>query len=348
MGPTGTLGGRRRWLAGLALVWLAATVLAVGVGAVDVPPARILRLALAVLLGRGAPAGEDPEAVIVVQIRLPRVLLANLVGAALAIAGAAFQGMFRNPMADPYVVGVSSGAALGAVLALLLSLRLDFLGLGAVPVLAFGTAVATTALVYALARVDGRVPVAGLLLAGIAVASFMGAMVGLVVYLSGERLRPVVFWLLGSLAGASWADVLVLLPYLLLGLAVLGWHARALNALLLGEEQAHYLGVDVERAKRWVVAAGALLTAAAVSVSGTIGFVGLLVPHAVRLLAGPDHRLLIPATALGGGLLLVACDAVARTALAPAELPVGIVTALLGGPFFLWVLRRRARAWHSL
>lgn len=341
--------GRPAILAALAAAWVGIHLLALGVGAVDLPPSRVAALLLDAA-GRiwsgpdalGAWLGEAPERRVLLEIRLPRVLVASLVGAALAGSGTAFQGMFRNPMADPYVLGVSSGASLGAVLALYLAGR-GVVGLGTVPGFAFATALGAVALVYLLARSDGRLPVGALLLAGIAVASFLSALVGLVVYLSGERLRPMIFWLLGSLASAGWRDVGVLLPYLAAGFAVLWRHGRALNALLLGEEAAHYLGVDAERVKRRVVASGALLAAAAVSVGGVIGFVGLMVPQGVRLLTGPDHRWLLPAAALAGGAVLVACDAAARTVLAPAELPVGIVTALLGAPAFALLLRRHLR-----
>lgn len=345
---------RRRRVLVLAVLCPGALLLGLGVGAVEVPPARAAAVLLDALAAAGDPARRqallegDPLARILLQIRLPRVVLAALVGASLGAAGAAFQGMFRNPMADPYVIGVSSGASLGAVLALHLSGRLPLPAAVAVPLFAFAAGVAAVVLVYAAARSAGRVPVTALLLSGIAVASFFGSLVALVVSLSGERLRPIVFWLLGGLSGASWRDVGMLLPYAAAGLAVLWRHGRELNALLLGEEPAHHLGVDPERVKRRVVAAGALLTAAAVSVSGVIGFVGLIVPHAVRWLTGPDHRLLIPATALVGAMWLVACDALARTLAAPLELPVGVVTAMAGGPFFLVLLRRRLRALRAL
>lgn len=349
MGPGGTAARRGGAYALPALGGLAAAVMLVAltVGAVRVPPLRV-----AALLGEALPAladagrvqallEGDPAARIVLQIRLPRVLLGALVGASLAAAGAAFQGLFRNPMADPYVLGVSSGAALGASLAMYLSLRFQLLGMGSVPLFAFAFAVGAVAAVYLLARSGGRLPVMALLLSGIAVASCLGAAVTLVVYLSGERVRPIVFWLLGGLSGASWREVAVLAPYTLLGLAVLWRHARALNALLLGEEPAHYLGLEPERVKRRIAGAAALLAAAAVSVSGIIGFVGLIVPHAVRLLLGPDHRWLLPATALAGSALLVASDTAARSLVPPLELPVGVITALTGGPFFLVVLRRQ-------
>lgn len=210
------------------------------------------------------------------------------------------------------------------------------------PALAFAGAVAAVLVVSRLARVGGRLAVGTLLLAGVAVASLLGALVSLLVFLSGERLRPLVFWLLGSLSGAGWQDVLVLAVAMAAGLGVLTAQVRALNALWLGEEPAHHLGIDVEAVKRRLVAAGALLAATAVSVSGVIGFVGLIVPHGVRMLVGADHRRLLPGAVLAGATVLILCDTVARVAVAPAELPVGVVTALAGAPWFLWLLRRHA------
>jgi len=314
---------------------------AVGVGAVPISPSELLRV-LGLAPGSGSTADPVKEAIIF-QLRLPRVVAATLVGASLAVAGAAFQALFRNPMADPYVIGVSSGASLGATLAMLLALDFRFLGIGAVPVLAFAAALVTVVLVYHLAKTGHVVSTFTLLLAGIAVGSFLSALVSLVVYFSGERLHQVVFWLMGGFGGANWSYVQVAVPYFVLGAGVIVFHARELNLLLLGEETAGYLGVEVERAKKLILAGATLLTATAVSTGGVIGFVGLVVPHAVRLIGGPDHRFLIPASALAGATLMVAADALARTVLAPTELPVGVITALAGGPFFLYVLRNRKK-----
>jgi len=352
---TVTAAGRRVWAAlarpaarrrlavtalGAALVL--AVVLSLGMGAVAVPPGEVLRILMGWLTGDVA----DPAAHrIIVGIRLPRVLLACLVGAGLGAAGAAFQGLFRNPMADPYVIGVSGGAALGAALAVFLGLQVNVLGFGAVPVLAFAGAVGAALLVHGLAGGGRRhaMSVMSLLLAGIAVAALTQAVVSLLVYLSGERLRPIVFWQLGSLNGAAWPEVALMAVYTGAGLAALLRLSPTLNALLLGEEAAHFLGVDVGRARVQLLFAGALMTAAAVSTSGVIGFVGLIVPHGVRLVIGSDHRGLVPAAALAGAAFLVACDTAARTLMAPAEIPVGIFTALAGAPFFLYLLRRYSR-----
>lgn len=337
---------RKRWkgrvlTAALAGLLVGVMVIAVRVGAADIPLADLLKA-----LGLPAAPGTLESALnqtIILKLRLPRVLMAALVGASLAVAGATFQALFRNPMADPYVIGVSSGASLGATVAMLLALNFQFLGVGAVPVLAFAGALGTVLIVYRLGRVGDSVSLLTLLLAGIAVGSFLSAVVSLLVYFADQRLHQVIFWLMGGFDGASWSYVRLAFPYFILGIAVIVLHARELNALLLGEEVAGHLGVEVERAKRWLLAGAALLTATAVSTSGMIGFVGLIVPHALRMLGGPDHRFLLPASAIAGAALMVAADTLARTVIAPTELPVGLITALSGGPFFIYILRNRKK-----
>ncbi len=302
-----------------------------------------------ILLFDSLPFYEHPEATgiapvyrdILIQIRVPRVLLAAAVGSSLAVAGAVFQGLFRNPMADPYVIGISSGAALGAVFAMLGGFQLALGGFGAVPLFAFFGGIATITLVYSMARVGRAVPVMTLLLAGIAISSFLSALVSLLTYFAGERLHQVVFWLMGGLGGATWHQVKVMIPYALAGYICVSLFSRELNAMLLGEETARNLGVDTERIKKYLLAGASLLVAAAVSTSGIIGFVGLVVPHFVRLVAGPDHRFLLPASAVLGGSLLIATDTLARIVIAPSELPVGIITALIGAPMFVYLLKRR-------
>lgn len=337
---------RKRWKGRILLLFLlglliTTMILGVRVGAVPIPFADLLR-ALG-LISRPELLRDPTNEAIIIQLRLPRVVLAALVGASLAIAGATFQALFRNPLADPYVIGVSSGASLGATVAMLLALDFKFWGVGAVPLLAFAGALATVVLVYQLARIGNTVSVFTLLLAGIAVGSFLSAIVSLLVYFSGERLHQVIFWLMGGFGGSNWPYVRMAAPYFILGAGVVTLHVHELNLLLLGEETAGHLGVEVERAKKLLLTGATLLTATAVSTSGVIGFVGLVVPHAVRLIAGPDHRFLIPASALAGATLLVAADALARTVLAPTELPVGLITALAGGPFFIYVLRNRRK-----
>jgi len=324
-------------------------LLGVGSGAVPIGWRDVAALVLLEPLARLG-LGPGPEAEIptvtrsiVMQLRLPRVLLASAVGASLAVAGAAFQGLFRNPMADPFVVGVSSGAALGAVLAMVLGQTVSFLGFGTVPLFAFGGGVLTIFLVYHMARVGKTVPVMTLLLAGIAVSAFLSALVSLLTYFAGDELHRVVFWMMGGLGGATWLRVQVMLPYAAAGFICIFMFARELNAMLMGEETARHLGVNTEWVKRVLLVGASLLVAASVSTSGIIGFVGLAVPHLVRLVAGPDHRYLLPASALLGAALLIAADTLARTVIAPTELPVGIITALVGAPLFIYLLRTHKR-----
>ncbi len=342
---------KRRWrvtvgaLGGLLLV---SCLLALASGSVAIPVREVARILLHRLPGVGPPppaAWPASHEQIVLAVRSPRVALAAAVGATLGLAGAALQGLLRNPMADPYVIGVSSGAALGATLAMTLGLGKG-LGLGMVPAAAFLGALASIAMVYTLARTGGRLPVLNLLLAGVAVGSFLSALVSALLVFAHRDVRPVIFWLMGGLGGRGWFHLAAASPYMLLGAGGILLLARELNALLLGEESARQLGVDTERVKLWLVAAAALATAAAVAVAGIIGFVGLVVPHMARLVVGADHRILLPAAGLGGAALLVLADTAARVALAPGEIPVGIITSLIGGPFFLYLLRRaRTRFW---
>jgi iron complex transport system permease protein len=280
--------------------------------------------------------------VIVFQLRLPRVLLAGVVGAALAASGTVFQGLFRNALADPAIIGVSSGAALGAVL-VIVTVGAGSLGALAVPLAAFVGATATAFVVYRLARVGPAVHVATLLLAGIAIAAVISSLMSLVMSYSGEEIRDIYAWLLGGLVAEGWRSIAIVLPVVVIGVAGATLVAHELNLVALGEERAAQLGVEVDRLKRRAIAIGALLAAAAVSVAGVIGFVGLMTPHLLRLVIGADHRRLLPASLLGGATLLILADLLARTVVAPSELPVGVVTALLGGPFFLFLLRREGR-----
>ncbi|QRN56039.1 iron ABC transporter permease [Dyella caseinilytica] len=287
----------------------------------------------------GKPAQADDA--IVLTLRLPRVLMAALVGAALACSGAVMQGMFRNPLVEPGLIGVSSGSALGAIGVIVLGggFGAGLLGSFGVTIAAFAGGLLTTALVYAIGR--RRPDAATLLLAGVAINAISMAGIGVLTYMASERqLRDLSLWTLGSLGGTDWIRLVAVAPWILLSLLWLPIHARALNALLLGEREASLLGYHTERLQRLLIALTALATSAAVATCGVISFVGLLVPHAIRMMWGPDHRLLLPASALGGAILLIGADTVARTVVAPAELPIGIITALLGGPFFLWLLMR--------
>lgn len=331
--------------AALGLSLLLALWLSLALGPVSLGLAETLR-ALLRLFGLPLPGtGLERAELIVGQIRLPRTLLGMAVGGVLALTGVAMQGLFRNPLADPGLVGVSSGAALGAGLAIVGTAYLGEPPAWFSPYLlsacAFGGGLGVTALVYRLGRRDGQTRVATMLLAGVALAALSGAAIGLFSYLADDAtLRRLTFWNLGSLAGASYPR---LWPVLLATGAVAFWlprRAEALNALLLGESEARHLGLDVERLKRELVFCTALGVGAAVAAAGLIGFVGLLVPHLIRLLCGPDHRVLLPAAMLAGASLLLFADLLARLLLVPAELPLGIVTALLGAPFFLYLLRR--------
>ncbi|MCQ4271807.1 iron ABC transporter permease [Pseudomonas kuykendallii] len=319
--------------------------LSLALGPVSLPLLDTLRAALRMVGLPVTAAGLEQAELILGQIRLPRTLLGLAVGAVLALSGVAMQGLFRNPLADPGLVGVSSGAALGAAVAIVAGASLGGVPAAFEPYLlsfcAFVGGLGVTALVYRLGRHDGQTSVATMLLAGIALTALAGAAIGLFTYMADDStLRSLTFWNMGSLNGASYAR---LWPLLIVALAVSLWlprRARALNALLLGESEARHLGFEVERLKRELVFCTALGVGAAVAAAGLIGFIGLVVPHLVRLIAGPDHRILLPASALAGASLLLLADLVARLALAPAELPIGIVTAMIGAPFFLYLLLR--------
>ncbi|MGZ8626149.1 MAG: FecCD family ABC transporter permease, partial [Actinomycetota bacterium] len=312
----------RRLLAALAVALVAAVLLGVAVGSVWVSPSSTLRLAVWKLGLTDRPEDVTHAAeVIVLQLRLPRVLLAAIVGAALAASGAVFQGLFRNALADPAIIGVSSGAALGAVL-VIVTVGSGSLGALGLPVAAFAGAMVTAFAVYRLARIGPTVHVATLLLAGIAIAAVISSLMSLVMSFSGEDVRDIYAWLLGGLVAEGWRSIAIVLPVVVLGLAGAVLVAHELNLVALGEERAAQLGVEVDRLKRRSIAVGALLAAGAVSVAGVVGFVGLMTPHLLRLVIGADHRRLLPASVLGGATLLILADLVARTVIAPSELPV--------------------------
>ncbi|WP_414170809.1 FecCD family ABC transporter permease [Streptoverticillium reticulum] len=316
-------------------------LLSAGLGAYDIPVGDVVG-SLLHRAGLGGAALDRVGESVLWNVRLPRVALALLVGASLGCAGALMQGVFGNPLAEPGVIGISAGAAVGAVASI--ALGLSFLGTWTVTACAFTTGLGTVLLVYVLSRSGGRTEVVTLILTGIAVNAFAGALIGLCVFAADTaQITQITFWQLGSLAQATWPKVLAVLPCALAGLAVAPWYARKLDLLALGERSARHLGVDVERLRMVLILVVALLTAAAVAVAGIVTFVGLLVPHLLRMAAGPGHRFLVPGSALGGALVLVAADLTARTAAQPAELPLGVLTALLGSPFFFWLLRRTRR-----
>jgi iron complex transport system permease protein len=323
----------------LALLVLA-LLLSVAVGAIVIPPGVLAQMILA-RLGLNLSA-DWPETfgVIVFRIRLPHTALTALTGAALAGSGAAYQGLFRNPLADPYLIGVAAGAGLGAVAAMTLSWPTTLAGLFTVPAAAFVGALLTVAAVYGLAQRGGAILNTQLILAGVAVSSFASALTSFLMLRSQGELRRALVWLLGGFTSSGWEPVLAALPYIAGGLTILTFSGHALNVLQFGEEQARQLGLPVQRARLLIVLAASLATAAAVAFSGLIGFIGLIAPHLVRILCGPDYRRLVPLAALGGASALLLADLLARVLLAPQELPVGIITALAGAPFFLWVLRR--------
>lgn len=318
---------------------MAALLLSAAIGAVSIPPLDVARL----LLSRVLPISVDaPETFITIlfDIRLPRVALTALTGAALAGSGAAYQGLFRNPLADPYLLGVASGAGLGAVVAMAIQWPSSALSFFAVPMAAFVGAVLTALLVYALARVGRTTPISTLILAGVAVGAFMTSVSTFLMLRAQGELRRAINWMLGGFALGGWSPVVAVLPEIILGLGVLLVVSRPLNVLQFGDDQARQLGLNVDRVKRVVIIAASLTTAAAVAFSGIIGFVGLAVPHLIRLMWGGDYRRLIPLSIIGGAAGLLLVDLIARTVLAPQELPVGVVTALIGAPFFVWLLRR--------
>jgi iron complex transport system permease protein len=328
-------------LTALALLVVLVSVVALGSGATGVPLSRVLSI---ITERASAPSGD---ALIVLQVRLPRLLLGLLIGAALACSGALMQGLFRNPLADPGLVGVSAGAALAAAATIvvgdaLLAPLTGPLPFSALPVGAFIGGLITTWGLYLVATRQGRTSIAVMLLAGVAFGALSGAIMGFLAYLSDDRqLRDLSFWSLGSLSGATWTKVAAATPLILPVLLVTPFLARGLNALALGEAEAFHLGVPVQRVKAAAILLVAVAVGASVACAGMIGFVGIVVPHILRLVAGPDHRMLLPASALLGAALLVAADTVARTVVAPAELPIGILTAAFGAPFFLWLLLRR-------
>ncbi len=335
------------WIAA-AVTLLAAALLNLGAGPTEIPPSTLLRLLISRLPGLSLmPDWPATFQTIIFDIRLPHTLLIGLAGLALGGSGAAYQGLFRNPLADPYILGVASGAGLGAVLAMSLAWPQDLLGLAAVPAAAFGGALLTTAMVYLLARTGQTAPATTLILAGVAVGILASALTSLVLLLASDELRRAISWLLGGFSIGGWGPPLISLPYLAVSLGVLVAIGRPLDVLQVGEEQALQLGLDVARLRRVTVIAASMAAATAVAFAGIIGFVGLIVPHIVRLLWGPDHRRLIPLSCFGGAIMLWLADMAARTVLAPRSLPVGIVTAVIGVPFFLVLLRRSRREFYG-
>ncbi len=332
----------------MALVTVAVTIVSIAVGAFSIPPTHVVAILADRALGTDlGVAFTEQEQSVVFSVRLPRVVLGALVGAGLGVAGAALQGVFRNPLADATIVGASSGASLGATLTIVAGL--GFMGTLTIPVAAFLGALVVTAAVYAFARRRGRTEVVTLVLTGLAFTAICEACVGLITSMANDaELRDLTFWRLGSVGSATWPTVTSIAPIVLLAIVLIPLLARSLNIMALGEREATHLGVHTERVRVVLIALSAMAIGASVAGAGMIAFVGLLVPHLVRLAAGPDHRVVLPGSAIGGAGLLMAADLVARTVAAPVEIPLGVVMGIVGGPFFLFLLhqtRRRQGGW---
>ncbi|WP_318616959.1 iron ABC transporter permease [Sporosarcina sp. YIM B06819] len=312
----------------LVAIWLG-----VSIGSVNIPISTLWNT-----------AADATATNILWKIRMPRVVLAGLVGASLAIAGAAFQGLLKNPLADPYTLGVSSGASVGAVMTLFFGISIPVFGMYTLPVFSMVGAALTMFLVLGFARlVDHSMKMETIILTGIIFGSFLGSVLSLMIALTGEELRQIIGWLLGSVSMRGWNYVTMILPFVIVGSIMLWLCRRELNAMLFGEERAHHLGVNVRRRKFMILIGGSILTGAAVAVSGTIGFVGLVVPHMTRLLWGADHRHLLTLSFLNGASLLIICDLIARTIISPTELPVGVITAFIGAPVFAFIFYKQRR-----
>ncbi len=318
-------------------------LLAMTVGSVNIPLPTVFQAIISRISFLEQQTVRDTTITIIMDIRLPRIILAGLVGAALAVAGATYQGLFRNPLADPYLIGVAQGAALGAVIGFLIPAGWFVSGYSIVPIFGFIGALMTTLAVYGVARVGKTLPMTTLILAGVALGALLWAMTSYLLISSGDKLHGIIFWLMGSFSLSKWSDVRVILPYIVSGTLIIGLYARQLNIIQLDEEQAQQLGINVERMKLVLISAATLITAAAVSFVGVIGFVGIIIPHAVRLLWGADYRFLLPLSLLAGSIFLILSDLIARTALSPNEIPIGVITAIVGAPFFLYLLKRKKK-----
>lgn len=335
---------KKLFILGLLVLTVLISVISVGMGAVSISPNIVFDVILdqIPLLKQYVVSnyGGGTEAIIL-NLRVPRVILGGLVGAALATAGAIMQGLFKNPLADPYIVGLSSGAALGAALAI--AFGLTALSSVSIPIVAFLAGVTTIYTVYSIAKKGRKVYVDTLLLAGVAFSFLLSAITRFIMYFSGDQLHEIMFWILGGLTGADWSSITIATPLIFLGIIGAFPLSKYLDAIMLGEEDAMYLGVDVDKIKKILLADASLITAISVSFSGVIGFVGLIPPHIVRIIIGPKHKSLIPASALLGAIFLILSDILARTLMAPTEIPVGIITAISGAPFFIYLLWRRKR-----
>ncbi|MBO5146375.1 MAG: iron ABC transporter permease [Lachnospiraceae bacterium] len=330
----------------LSAVLLAVIIFSVSVGSAKLSFAESLKLAAAKLPFAGrfvdsAYLGTKYET-IVWKVRMPRTLTAALVGASLSLVGAAFQGIFRNPLADPHILGVSSGAAFGATLAMLTGAGAGFMGLGTVGIFAFAGALAVVFLVYSISKISGEISATSMLLTGTAISTFLSALISLLMTFHNDQIEKVYMWTMGSFSSAAWGKVGFLTLFAAIGAGILLMYARKLNLILMGDDDAKCLGIDVDRTRRHIIAAASILVGASVAVSGVIGFAGLMIPHCIRLVAGADNKKLMPYSFLLGAIFMTLCDVAARTVAAPTEIPVGIITAMFGAPYFIFlVLRRR-------
>ncbi len=328
-------------IAGMAVLLGITIVVTLGIGSTDISFGTLIQiLADKLTFVHIQPTWTSNTEIIIFDIRLPRLLLAGLVGAALAVAGTTYQGLFRNPLADPYLIGVAQGAALGAIIGFMLPAW----QIVSIPLLAFVGAVLAAAMVYTIARVGKTLPMTTLILAGVAIGAFLAAITSYLMIASGDKLHGIISWLLGSFSLTNWWQVGMVTPYILIGTLIIWFYARPLNVMQLDEEQAQQLGINVEQVKLILLGAATLITAAAVCFCGIIGFVGIIIPHAMRLIWGPDHRFLLPLATFAGAIFLILADTAARTMLAPTEVPIGVITAFLGAPFFLYLLRQKKRA----
>jgi len=333
-------------VAGIFLLF--SVLLGTSIGTVYVPITTIIKIMEAKFLGFTTERIDPMFTNIVLDIRLPRVILSGLVGAALAIAGAAFQGLLKNPLADPYTLGVSSGASVGAVFTLYFQISIPFVGSFTLPVVSILFSLMTIFSVLTFARkIERSMRVETIILTGIIFSSFLGAFISLLIALTGDELRQIISWLLGSVSMRGWAYIKIILPFFIFGSVILIMNAKELNVMSFGEERAQHLGVNVQKRKLIILISGSILTGAAVAVSGTIGFVGLVIPHFARLLWGTNHRHLLPLSIFIGGGFLIIADLISRTIISPTEIPIGVITALIGAPVFAIILLKRKKVERS-
>lgn len=322
------------------------TIIAISMGSANITPYNVLNAILKSIPILGEYIKGDVSSthfLIIFMVRMPRIIMASLVGMGLAVVGASFQSLFKNPMADPYVLGISSGAALGAALAIVINIGTIIMHLSVVTIFAFVGAIGTTMLVYSIAQVRGKVGTTNLLLAGSAVSFLMSSMISIIMVFNQEEVNKIVFWMMGSFNASSWKNIFLVAPVILIGTMIIYFFYRDFNLMLTGDDNARSLGVNTEKVKKLIIIVSSMIIAVSVSFSGIIGFVGFLVPHMIRIILGPNNRALIPFSALGGAIFLLLSDTIARTIASPAELPVGAITALIGSPYFIYLLVKMKR-----